>query len=149
MIFKLKRFDELTSGELYAILQLRNEVFIVEQNCPYQDLDGADQDALHLLGTSDSGIISYARLLKPGTAYPEAAIGRVVVSIDLRGNSRGRDLMKRAMEECGKNFQSHVIIISAQKYLENFYASLGFVTEGDVYLEDNIPHIKMRWIKGQ
>lgn len=147
MEFKLRAFDELTLKELYSILQLRSEVFVVEQNCAYQDLDGIDYGALHLMCVTDSGLISYARLLKPGTSYDEAAIGRVVVSPDQRGNARGRELMVKAIEECYRVFHSHVIIISAQQYLEKFYASLGFVSEGDMYLEDNIPHIKMRWIK--
>lgn len=147
MEYKIKPFQDLTVKELYAILQLRSEVFVVEQNCAYQDLDGIDQDALHLMGVTDSGLISYARLLKPGTSYNEAAIGRVVVSPDQRGNGHARALIFKAIEECCREFHTHIIIISAQQYLESFYASLGFVTESDVYLEDNIPHIKMRWVK--
>lgn len=147
MDFKLKAFDELTVKELYSILQLRSEVFVVEQNCPYQDMDGYDQEALHLIGYTDSGLISYARLLKPGMYYKEAGIGRVVVSPDQRGNAHGRMLMKRAVEECRKVFHSETILISAQQYLERFYNSLGFETQSEVYLEDNIPHIKMRWEK--
>ncbi|MGZ4099939.1 MAG: GNAT family N-acetyltransferase [Bacteroidia bacterium] len=148
MNFKLKSFTELSAKELYNILQLRNEVFIVEQNCAYQDLDGLDQDALHLMGYTDSGIISYARILKPGVCYHEAAIGRVVVSADQRGNKHGHDLMQQAIKECCRAFNTGTIIISAQQYLEKFYSSLGFVTESEMYLEDNIPHIKMRWVKG-
>jgi ElaA protein len=147
MEFKLKPFEELSVKELYNILQLRSEVFIVEQNCPYQDLDGLDQDSLHLMGVSDSGLIAYARLLKPGMSYENAAIGRVVVSPDQRGSGHARTLMLKAMEECCKIFQTHVIVISAQQYLEKFYSSLGFVTQSDVYLEDNIPHVKMKWAK--
>ncbi|MCW3075795.1 MAG: elaA [Bacteroidetes bacterium] len=148
MEFKLKSFHELSVKELYDILQLRNEVFIVEQDCAYQDLDGYDHDALHLIGRTDAGLISYARLLKPGMTYIEAAIGRVVVASDQRGTKRGNELMKKAMEECCKQFSTNIIIISAQKYLETFYTNLGFVTESETYLEDNIPHIKMRWVKG-
>ncbi|MBI2721106.1 MAG: GNAT family N-acetyltransferase [Bacteroidetes bacterium] len=147
MDFKLKAFDELTVKELYSILQLRNEVFVVEQNCAYQDLDGYDQEALHLFGYTDSGLISYARILKPGMYYHEAGIGRVVVSPDQRGNAHGRALIKKAVEECRKAFHAETILISAQQYLERFYNSLGFKTESDSYLEDNIPHIKMRWAK--
>lgn len=147
MEFKLKSFEDLTVKELYNILQLRSEVFVVEQNCAYQDLDGLDQDSLHLMGVSDSGLISYARLLKPGMSYDEAAIGRVVTALDQRENGHGRSLMLKAIEECCRVFHSQQIIISAQQYLEKFYSSLGFVTESEVYLEDDIPHIKMRWIK--
>lgn len=147
MQFKLKKFDELNVLELYNLLQLRNEVFVVEQTCAYQDLDGKDQEALHLSGFINDQLCAYARILKPGVSYKEAAIGRVVVSPAHRGKSLGIELMKRAIEACSKSFDTDVIVISAQKYLEKFYTDLGFVTESDVYLEDDIPHIKMRYEK--
>jgi len=147
MEFKLKAFQELSVNELYAILQLRSEVFVVEQNCPYQDLDGKDHEALHLMGFDETGLIAYARLLKPGMSYKEAAIGRVVVAPGKRGKNSGRELMIQAIEQCSNAFGTDTIIISAQQYLEKFYSSLGFVTESNVYLEDDIPHIKMRWVR--
>lgn len=143
MEFRLKTFDELSVQELYDLLQLRNEVFVVEQNCPYLDLDGKDEEALHLMGFVNGKLAAYARLLKPGISYGDAAIGRVVVSPAYRGKSYGIELMKYAMRDCRNRFNTSVIIISAQKYLEKFYTDLGFVTKSDVYLEDNIPHVKM------
>ncbi len=147
MQFVLKTFNDLTTKELYNLMQLRNEVFIVEQNCPYQDLDRKDDDALHVMGFVNSELAAYARLLKPGMAYKEAAIGRVVVSKKHRGKNFGVALMKKAIEDSVKSFNTNVIIVSAQKYLEKFYTDLGFVSEGDGYLEDDIPHIKMRFTK--
>jgi ElaA protein len=144
MTFHLKPFPELTLSELYDLMQLRAEVFVVEQNCAYQDLDGKDKEALHLCGYFHGELVAYARLLAPGVSYKECAIGRVVVSPRYRGKSFGIELMKRAMEECQKKFKTEVIIISAQKYLEKFYTGLGFISEGDTYLEDDIPHVKMR-----
>lgn len=145
MEFKLTSFNNFTLKELYAVMQLRNEVFIVEQNCAYQDLDGKDNEALHLTGFNNLELICYARLLKPGALYKEAAIGRVVVSAKYRGKNYGLDLMNHAIEDCLNNFHTREIIISAQKYLEKFYTGLGFVSESEVYLEDDIPHIKMRF----
>jgi ElaA protein len=147
MQFKLKKFNELNVQELYELLRLRNEVFVVEQNCAYQDLDDKDQEALHLMGFVGDQLAAYVRILKPGVSYKEAAIGRVVVSPLHRRKALGIELMKRAIEDCCNKFNTGVIVISAQKYLEKFYTDLGFVTESDVYLEDDIPHIKMRWIK--
>ena len=144
MQFQLNTFKELTVTELYDVMVLRNEVFVVEQKCAYQDLDGKDNDALHVLGFVNNELAAYARILKPGAAYTESAIGRVVVAKKFRGRNFGNDLMIKTMDECMKHFNSKVIIVSAQKYLEKFYSDLGFVTEGEGYLEDDIPHIKMR-----
>jgi ElaA protein len=146
MEFRLKTFDQLSTNELYDLMQLRAEVFVVEQTCAYQDLDGKDKEALHLCGYVNHELVSYARLLAPGISYKECAIGRVVVSPKHRGRSFGIELMKHAKEECLKNFKTNIIIVSAQKYLEKFYTDLGFVTEGEGYLEDDIPHVKMRFI---
>jgi ElaA protein len=145
MEFTLKTFTELSVKELYEIMQLRNEVFIVEQNCAYQDLDGKDPDTLHLMGKVNGELAAYARLLKPGMSYKEAAIGRVVVSQKYRGRNFGVDLMQQAITDCLSKFNTKEIIVSAQQYLEKFYTDLGFVTESDMYLEDDIPHIKMRF----
>ena len=147
MQFQLKTFNDFTASELYEVMRLRSEVFVVEQNCAYQDLDGKDNEALHVLGFVEKELAGYARLLKPGVAYKEAAIGRVVVAKKFRGRNFGIDLMKNAISQCQKKFSSSEIIVSAQKYLEKFYSDLGFVTEGEGYLEDDIPHIKMRYTR--
>jgi ElaA protein len=149
MEFQFKTFHALNAAELYEILQLRNEVFIVEQNCAYQDLDGKDEDSYHLTGRVEGRMVAYARILNPGASYKEASIGRVVVSAKTRGKNYGLDLMIRAIEECCTLFKCDEIVISAQKYLLKFYNDLGFREEGDVYLEDDIPHIKMRWRKSK
>lgn len=145
MTFQLKTFNQLSNTELYAILKLRAEVFVVEQNCPYSDPDGKDEEALHLMGFEGKELAAYARILKPGLSYKEAAIGRVVVDAKHRGKSLGQALMKEAIAATLKEFNTQVIIVSAQQYLEKFYNELGFVTESDMYLEDDIPHIKMRF----
>jgi ElaA protein len=139
----LKKFDELTTAELYAILQLRSEVFIVEQNCVYLDPDGKDQEAWHLTGMEDGKMIAYTRILAPGVSYPDPAIGRVATSISKRGSGLGRELMERSIEDCERLFGKKSITLSAQVYLKKLYESLGFVGIGDEYLDDGIPHIKM------
>ena len=147
MKFKLITFKKLKPEQLYDILQLRSQVFVVEQNCVYQDMDGKDREALHLIGYAGRDMAAYARLLKPGVNYKEAAIGRVVVAKNFRGKEYGKEIMKSAIRHCIIQFKTKVIVVSAQKYLENFYSELGFVTEGKGYLEDGIPHIKMRFTK--
>ena len=140
----LKKFHELSNDELYAILQLRNEVFIVEQNCPYQDLDNKDQDAWHLLGINEGKLTAYTRLFPPGIFYTEASIGRVVTSPEVRGSGIGRELMKKSIYYAENLFGKVPITIGAQLYLKIFYESLGFISFGEEYLEDGIPHIKMK-----
>jgi ElaA protein len=140
----IKRFDELTLDELYNILQLRNEIFIVEQNCMYKDLDGKDQSAWHLMATEDDKLIAYTRILPPGVSYNDPAIGRVVTSPSKRGSGSGRELMKRSIEACERLFGTISITLSAQVYLKSFYGSFGFIVVGEEYLEDGIPHIKMK-----
>ncbi len=143
----LKKFDELTPRELYAILQLRSEVFVVEQNCVYQDMDNKDLSAWHLMGweTDAAGgkLLAHTRLLPPGLSYPEASIGRVVSSPSARGKGIGRELMQKSIETIYILYGTGPIRIGAQLYLKSFYASLGFQPEGDIYLEDNIEHIIM------
>jgi len=139
----IKRFDELTLDELYNILQLRNEVFIVEQNCIYKDLDGKDRSAWHLMATEDDKLIAYTRILPPGVSYNDPAIGRVVTSPSKRRSGLGRELMKRSIEACEKLFGTTSITLSAQVYLKSFYGSFGFIVMGEEYLEDGIPHIEM------
>ncbi|HET8735688.1 MAG TPA: GNAT family N-acetyltransferase [Pricia sp.] len=138
-----KTFDELTPHELYEILRLRSEVFVVEQDCVYQDIDGKDQKALHLLGKKEGKIVAYTRIFKSGDYFDEAGIGRVVVQRDQRKYGYGRELMKGSIRAAQKYFKESVIRVSAQIHLERFYHELGFEQIGDGYLEDGIPHIGM------
>lgn len=139
-----KPFDTLTVPELYALLQLRSEVFVVEQTCPFQDIDGQDQAAYHLLGYADNGeLAAYARLFGPGISYAQASIGRVVTSPRYRRFGLGRQLLQQAIAQCDTLFGAQPIKIGAQLYLQAFYESFGFVQQGEGYLEDGIPHIYM------
>ena len=139
-----KSFEELTTLELYALLQLRNEVFIVEQNCPYLDVDGKDLKSYHLMAWKEDRLIAYTRLIPPGISYDEASIGRVVNSPSVRGSGIGKELMELSIQKVYELFGRQDIVIGAQLYLKKFYSDLGFIQEGDVYLEDNIEHIHMR-----
>ena len=141
--WEVKKFKELSPTELYAILQLRNEVFVVEQNCVYPDLDNKDQSSFHLMAWNESKLIAYTRLIPPGIAYPLASIGRVVNSPAARGLGIGIELMQRSILECNRLFGNGSIQIGAQLYLKNFYKSLGFNPSGEVYLEDGIEHVEM------
>ena len=140
-----KFFDELTVVELYAILQLRNEVFSVEQNCVYQDADNKDQKSFHLAGWDGNKLVAYCRILPQGLSYAEASIGRVVTSPAYRKTGSGRLLMSKAIVKALSQFTCSKITIAAQFYLKHFYESHGFTAFGDIYLEDNIPHIKMHY----
>ncbi len=139
-----KSFRELTVDELYGILQLRAKVFVVEQNCPYQDLDDTDKKSWHLYGEENGKIVAYARLIPQNINYPEASIGRVVVDPSVRGRNVGKELMITGINECEELFKTSKITISAQSYLKKFYNELGFKETGEEYLEDNIPHMKMK-----
>lgn len=139
----LKRFDELTLHQLYAILELRSQVFIVEQNCVYHDPDGKDQAAWHLMGMQDGTLIAYTRILSPGVSYVDPSIGRVVTSPNARRTGLGRELMQQSIEHCKHLFGNTSITLAAQVYLKKFYESLGFFASGDEYIEDGIPHIQM------
>jgi ElaA protein len=143
MNWTFKTFDTLTPSELYGILALRSEVFVVEQTCIYQDIDGKDVKALHLFAEENAQIMAYARLFKAGDYFEEASIGRVVVHPSQRGKDWGHQLMKKALQYMDQN-QYGSIHISAQKYLENFYKNHGFVVVSSEYLEDGIPHIGMK-----
>lgn len=138
-----KAFASLTAAELYEALKLRSEVFVVEQNCVYLDLDDKDQDSYHLFGWKDDNLHAYARILPPGLAFEEASIGRVVSSPASRKTGAGRALMNKAIEETFSLFGTQDIKIGAQLYLLDFYGSLGFKQVSDPYLEDGIQHIKM------
>ncbi|MEY2693432.1 MAG: hypothetical protein RIT03_1823 [Bacteroidota bacterium] len=142
--WKIKRFEALSLQELYTALELRSEVFVAEQNCVYQDLDGKDQKAIHLLGFLDQTLVAYARLFDACDYFEQASIGRVVVSPAHRSKSFGHELMRQAIGEVEQHFKTTEITISAQLYLKAFYESHGFVAQGESYLEDDIPHIKMR-----
>jgi ElaA protein len=139
----LKKFDALTPYELYAILQLRSEVFVVEQNCVFQDMDNKDQQCHHLMGLQDDHLVACTRLVPPGLTYTEASIGRVVTSPAARGSGIGKTLIKKSIEEVFNLYGEGPVKIGAQLYLKNFYRSFGFEQIGDIYDEDGIDHIKM------
>ncbi len=141
--FKIKRFNELSLSELYQTLQLRSEVFVVEQNCVYQDIDGKDEKALHLLGIYEGKIVAYARLFAPGDYFSNSSVGRVVIADAYRDRKWGHDLISAAIKGIINYFGAGIITISAQLYLKKFYESHGFIQEGETYPEDGIPHIKM------
>ena len=140
----LKKFQDLTVNEFHDILQLRINVFIVEQNCPYPELDDKDKIAFHLFGINkENKMIAYTRIFKPGDYYKEAAFGRVVVHQDYRNQKMGFQLVEQTIIEIHKLFGNTNIKIGAQTYLNNFYQSFGFHQVGDDYIEDGIPHIHM------
>ncbi|MDZ4679080.1 MAG: GNAT family N-acetyltransferase [Saprospiraceae bacterium] len=143
--FTCKYFEELTLHELYEIMVLRQVVFAVEQDCPYLDADGKDLKCWHLMGRNEAGkLFAYARLLPEGVSYPGyASIGRVVSSPEARGMGAGRQLMQAAMAQMPLLFPSLPIRIGAQQYLIKFYESFGFQIDGEMYLEDGIPHVEM------
>lgn len=143
--FTCQTFDQLALAELYEILALRQEVFIVEQNCPYLDCDGKDQASWHFQGRDATGkLVCYTRLLPAGVAYPDyPSIGRVVSSPAARGTGTGKILMAQSIEQCRALFGPRAIKIGAQSYLLQFYESFGFRSTGEEYLEDGIPHTKM------
>lgn len=142
--WKIKPFEALSTEELYSVLQLRSKVFIVEQNCVYQDIDGKDRKALHLIGIYEGKIIAYARLFKSGDYFENASIGRVVIDPDYRDKKWGHEMMQEAILGIQEYFGEEKITISAQQYLKHFYEKQGFVQTSDMYLEDDIPHIEMK-----
>ena len=147
IVWKLSSFEELTNKELYEILKLRSEVFVVEQNCVYLDTDSLDYVSYHFCGYTNDQLQAYVRLLPPGISYDNASIGRVLSRKSARRTGIGIELMKRAILLCLKQFSVNEIDISAQVYLIKFYTDLGFETLGENYLEDDIPHIKMRYVQ--
>ncbi|MDI1316866.1 GNAT family N-acetyltransferase [Flavobacterium sp.] len=142
--WKIKRFEALSVFELYNIMQLRSEVFVVEQNCVYQDVDGKDEKALHLIAEDQGITVAYCRLFKPNEYFTEASIGRVIVKASHRDQKLGHILMKEAIEVVKVEFNETKITISAQLYLKKFYESHGFIQTSETYLEDDIPHIEMK-----
>ena len=143
MRWVLKKFQELTPDELYALLRLRAEVFVVEQTCAFQDLDNKDQPSYHLLGYLQDELVAYTRLVPQGISYTAASIGRVVTSPAHRKKGFGKLLMQESIKVCDQLFGKNTIMIGAQCYLIEFYSSLGFVLSGEIYLEDGIEHIEM------
>jgi ElaA protein len=139
----LKKFDELSTHELYAILQLRNEVFAVEQNCVYPDMDDKDQAAYHFMGWNNDKLIAYTRIIPPAVVYPEPSIGRVVTSPVARGEGIGKQLMEKSIEHIYNLFGTTPVKIGAQLYLKKFYTGFGFLPTSNIYLEDGIEHIEM------
>ncbi len=142
--FKTKTFQDLSVDELYAILQLRSEVFVVEQNCVFQDMDYKDQIAWHVIGVCNDKIVAYTRLFKPNDYYEFASIGRVVINPKFRDRKWGNDLMQYSILEVEKHFGVKQITIGAQLYLKRFYENNGFVQTSEVYLEDDIEHVEMK-----
>ncbi len=138
-----KSFEELTANELYQILRLRAEIFVVEQDCVYQDIDNKDQSSYHVCGYEDGFLAAYARVVVPGVSYTETSIGRVVVSENHRGKKLGDQLMIETIAFIDAKLGVQPIRISAQSHLKKFYSNLGFVFTGKEYLEDGIPHMEM------
>lgn len=141
--FECRHFTELTPGQLYEIIHLRNAVFVVEQNCVFQDADHKDEQSYHLMAWKENELAGYTRLLAPGLAYDEMSIGRVVTSPAYRRSGVGRQLMAESIRKCYELFGRGDIRIGAQLYLKQFYESFGFRQIDEGYLEDGIPHIHM------
>jgi ElaA protein len=139
----LKKFEVLTPYQVYAILQLRNEVFVVEQACVFQDADDKDQHCYHLMGFDDNKLVAYTRIVPEGVIYPQASIGRVVTAPAVRRLGAGKALMQQSIDTVYNLFGKVPIKIGAQLYLKAFYQSLGFHPISDVYLEDGIEHVYM------
>ncbi|KJD34051.1 GNAT family acetyltransferase [Tamlana nanhaiensis] len=143
LTIQTKTFNQLTTSELYNLLQLRSEAFVVEQDCVYQDIDYKDQKAIHILGIKNEKIVAYTRIFKPGDYFEKASIGRVVVAQNERKHKYGYDIMKASIATVSNYFNETEIKISAQCYLKKFYNNLGFNEIGEEYLEDGIPHVAM------
>ena len=144
LTWKFLPFDQLQLHDLYRILQLRSEVFVLEQVCIYQDMDDKDQMSFHLSGWLGNTLVAYARILPPGISCNHPSIGRVITHPSYRGHGYGKELMQLAIRHTRQSFNSSIIQIGAQQYLAKFYSSLGFLPVSEPYLEDGIPHILMR-----
>jgi len=140
---QVKTFNQLDIHQLYALLELRSDVFVVEQDCVYQDIDFKDQKALHVIGFKDNKIVAYTRIFKPGDYFKVSSIGRVVVAQNQRKYKFGYSIMEASIKAIKDHFNETEIKISAQCYLTKFYNNLGFKEVGETYLEDGIPHIAM------
>ncbi|HEV8332581.1 MAG TPA: GNAT family N-acetyltransferase [Steroidobacteraceae bacterium] len=137
------RLGELSAEQVYAVLAARVAIFVVEQNCAYQELDGLDADAEHLIAWSGTQVAGYLRVLGPGTRFDDPSIGRIITAQPFRGTGLGRDLVAKGIEHTRLRYPGQPVRISAQKYLEKFYRDFGFVTVSEPYLEDDIPHVEM------
>ncbi|TYR73140.1 GNAT family N-acetyltransferase [Rossellomorea vietnamensis] len=143
MSWKIRKFDELTNSELYNLLKERTLVFVVEQNCPYLEVDGKDPFSYHLFKEDDGEIIAYLRILPAGVSYQEVSIGRVFVKKEFRGQGLAEELIKKGLKFIQKELNETNVKIQAQDYLRKFYGSFGFQAISETYLEDNIPHVDM------
>ena len=143
MEYKIRTFDELSNKELYSILRLRSEIFVVEQNCVYQDLDNKDLNAYHLMAVENGELIGYLRILNKGVSYKEASIGRVVVKKEYRRKKLGLEIINKGIDFIINKLQEKEVRISAQVYAKNLYEKAGFVEVSEEYLEDDIPHVEM------
>lgn len=141
--WEVKHYKDLSVDEFHDLIYLREKVFIVEQDCPYQDVDGKDKVSFHLIGRLDNEIVATSRILPPGVSYNEVAIGRVVMAAKARGKGYAHDMMRQSKSFIVQTFGNVPIRLSAQKYLEAYYASHGFESTGKEYLEDGIPHVEM------
>ena len=145
----LKKFEHLTPDELYILLRLRSEVFVVEQNCVFLDMDDKDKYCHHLMGWSDAQLVGYSRIVPAGISYAESSIGRIVTSHAARGRGVGRELMVQSISALYSLYGKRDIRIGAQYYLLRFYEDFGFVQKGEIYLEDGIEHIEMLLTSGE
>ena len=141
--WKTFAFEDLSNNQLYAMLRLRQEIFVVEQNCVYLDLDGLDQQSAHILCWENETLLAVLRCLPPGLSYAQSSLGRIVAAPAARGKKLGRELVERGIAYNQRVWPESDIRIGAQAYLENFYTSLGFITDGEPYMEDGIQHIHM------
>ncbi len=148
MNWEIKKFKELKVEELYEILRIRNTVFVIEQQCIYQDVDDKDKNAYHLFAMENGKVVAYLRILGKGISYREVSIGRVLTNNNYRGKGLGKELMLKAIHFIENDLKEETIRISAQEYLLNFYGSLGFKSVSDMYIEDDIPHVEMLYKKG-
>lgn len=143
--WQVARFDQLSLNQLYAVLQARSTVFVLEQNCVYLDMDGKDQHCLHLCAwNAQAELLAYLRVVPPGLSFEQASLGRVITTAQARGTGIGKQLLERGIALCRETYPKQPIRIGAQHYLEKFYQSFGFVTDSEIYLEDGIPHVEMR-----
>jgi len=142
-VFICQSFQELSNDDLYDLLKLRSDVFVIEQDCLFPDMDDCDQDAMHLLMKLDGVVLGYARLLPAGSKYDQPSIGRVVTAQSVRRGGYGRMLLTESIKHCRRLWPESSIVISAQERLENFYQGFGFVTASKPYLEDGISHLEM------
>jgi ElaA protein len=147
MKWEIKKFNELTGQEVYEILKIRSEVFVIEQTCIYEDCDDKDQKSYHLFGEENGVIVAYLRILEKGISYNEISIGRVLTGKMHRGRGLGKQMILNAIDFIEKHLGEKIIRISAQQYLLKFYSDLGFIKVSEVYLEDDIPHIEMLYKK--